>query len=104
MPMYFTIVVPVYNNSNTLQRVFQHVRDNFQGLQHNYEIVFVNDGSSDESLQTLLKLREQHDNISIVSLAKNYTQTIAVLVGFKYAKGDFLIVISADLQEEEQVI
>jgi glycosyltransferase involved in cell wall biosynthesis len=86
--MYFSIIVPVYNNNNTLQKVLQHIQRNFSGLQHQYEIVFVNDGSVDESLQTLLRLRDHYDNIAVVSLSKNYNQATAVVAGFAHAEGD----------------
>lgn len=101
-----SIVIPVYRNENSLLITYQQLRDlfNFELNYYNLEIIFVNDGSDDNSLQILKKLKEQDSTIKIISFTRNFGQIAAVTAGFKYSTGDYISTISADLQDPIQLI
>ncbi len=99
--MIFSIVIPVYQNAESLPTTVSKLlslSDQLNDCQ--IELVFVNDGSTDSSLQVLSKLHLQHPNhIVIVQLTKNFGQTPAIQAGFNYVSGQCVGVISADLQD-----
>lgn len=96
-----SIVIPVFNNLNTLEITLKSIIDVLKennGLV--YEIVFVNDGSTDGSLDELLRLKNSYSEIiKCIDLSRNFGQFGALTCGFKYAVGDAVICISADLQD-----
>lgn len=102
--MDFSVIVPVYNNQATLKRVYKNITACFSSFQYTYEIVFIDDGSTDLSFEELLALKEEDNRVAIVRLQQNYNQSIAVLTGFEHASGKYIVTISADLQEEENLI
>jgi dolichol-phosphate mannosyltransferase len=69
-----------------------------------YELIFVNDASTDGSLNLLMKLNEGHGDIRIVNMSRNFGVSPCVLAGFKYAKGDVVVYMDADLQDPPEVI
>jgi len=101
-----TVVSPVYNNSESLVELNQRIQNIFIGELKDYslEIIFVNDGSKDNSLEVLTDLQEQYKNVRIVSFSRNFGQLYALLAGFRYAKGDAMVCISADLQDRPEMI
>ena len=72
--------------------------------QHEYEIIFVDDGSKDGSLQELLSLKEQDSRIKVITFTRNFGQMAALLAGFKEATGDAVVNISADLQDPVELV
>ncbi len=96
-----SIVVPVYNNQPTLEETCRQIievhKASFSDLA--LEILFVNDGSKDNSWDELLRLKERYpEKVSLLHLSRNFGQLGALLAGFKCAKGDAVICVSADLQ------
>jgi dolichol-phosphate mannosyltransferase len=71
---------------------------------YRYEIIFVNDGSADNSLKELISIKEIDSNVKIINFSRNFGQLYAILAGFDYADGDFIINISADLQDPVEII
>lgn len=105
--MKISFVVAVYHNEGALSKTHEKIRSVFDsGLtqQHEYEIVFVDDGSKDESLREVLSLREQDSRVKIITFTRNFGQMAAMLAGFKEATGDAVINISADLQDPVELI
>ena len=104
--MKISFVVPVYHNEGALTKTHEKIRAVFASdlTQHNYEIVFVDDGSKDNSLKEILQLKEQDPNIKALSFTRNFGQMSAMLAGFKEASGDAVINISADLQDPVELI
>ena len=107
MKRLLSICIPVYKNAESLEilvKQIQHVTSEFSS-ELNIEIVFVDDGSTDNSWEILLKLREKYPNeISIYKLSRNFGQLSAMLATFQFAKGDALISMSADLQDPTELI
>jgi dolichol-phosphate mannosyltransferase len=66
---------------------------------HTYELIFVNDGSKDNSLKELLSLKEKNPNVKVINFSRNFGQMAAILAGWKFAKGDAVINMAADLQD-----
>lgn len=104
--MKISFVVAVYHNEGALTKTHEKIRTVFASdlAQHEYEIVFVDDGSKDGSLREILALREQDPNVKVLTFTRNFGQMAAMLAGFKEATGDAVINISADLQDPVELI
>ncbi|MGL4392696.1 MAG: glycosyltransferase family 2 protein [Fusobacteriaceae bacterium] len=100
-----TIMVPVYNEEEVLPLLYNRVQEVMKKLpSYDYEILFINDGSSDDSLKIIKELRAKNKNISYVNLSRNFGKEIAMMGGFDHAKGDCTIIIDADLQDPPELI
>lgn len=94
-----SFVIPCYRSELTLERVVEEVRTAMAGLkQYSYEIVLVNDCSPDHTLQVIRTLCEKYDNITGVSLARNFGQHAALMAGFRHVTGDIIICLDDDGQ------
>ncbi|MDO9253863.1 MAG: glycosyltransferase family 2 protein [Bacteroidales bacterium] len=104
--MKISFVVAVYYNEGALTKTYDKIQSVFSNelAHHEYEIIFVDDGSEDGSLQEILSLREQDPRVKIISFTRNFGQMAAMLAGFKEASGDAIINISADLQDPVELI
>jgi glycosyltransferase involved in cell wall biosynthesis len=104
--MKISFVVAVYHNEGAISRTHEKIRSVFaEGLSdHEYEIVFVDDGSKDGSLIEILQLRENDSQVKGITFTRNFGQMAAMLAGFKEASGDAIINISADLQDPVELI
>ena len=103
----YSIVIPVYFNEGALTNTFNELRDQvlLANPQYTAEIVFVDDGSGDDSLGELLRLREQNpDLIRVVKLTRNFGQVNAMMAGFSQARGRCIVSISADGQDPAELI
>ena len=104
--MKISFVVAVYHNEGAISKTHEKIRALFSKelAAHEYEIVFVDDGSKDGSLQEILRLKEQDPRIKAIAFTRNFGQMAAMLAGFKEATGDAVINISADLQDPIELI
>ena len=100
----FSIVVPVYNAEKTLRELYNRVNETFVKMNKSFEMIFVNDCSKDHSLDELNKLKEIYDNITIIELSRNAGQQNALISGFQYCSGDFIVTIDDDLQNPPEEI
>jgi polyisoprenyl-phosphate glycosyltransferase len=97
-----SIVVPVYFNSQSLPLFAKEVESfekELEARQFRLELIFVNDGSTDESLAELVKIKEARPATKLISLARNFGAVAASKTGFKYVTGDVFTILSADLQD-----
>jgi glycosyltransferase involved in cell wall biosynthesis len=99
-----SIVVPVFNEEESLPHFFAELTKNLLKLKKAYEIVFVDDGSSDNSLEILKSLLKENKNISIFSFRKNRGKAEALTFGFQKAKGEYIVTLDADLQDKPEEI
>ncbi len=99
----YSIVVPAYNEEQTLQIFYDTVTPIFDGLQEAYEMIFVNDGSRDKTMEILKKLAEQDERVKVCSFARNFGQQAALLCGLEMTKGQAVIAMDADLQDPPEV-
>jgi dolichol-phosphate mannosyltransferase len=101
-----SVVVPIYNEQATLAELYRRLT---QVLSHDladlaYEIVFVNDGSSDASFQILIKLHAEDPAVKVVTLSRNFGHQAALTAGLEYAKGDAVVCMDGDGQDPPEVI
>jgi len=99
-----SLVVPVYNEADNIEAFFARAVASLETLQANWEIVFVNDGSKDQTLMLLLQLREQDSRVRIVDLSRNFGKEIALTAGLMHASGEVVVSTDADLQHPPELI
>lgn len=98
--MEISVVVPVYNEVDNVERLYDEIDRSLRTLNRPYEILFVDDGSRDGSLEKLRGIRESDQNVKLISFRKNFGQTAALSAGFDHAEGEVVITMDADLQND----
>jgi undecaprenyl-phosphate 4-deoxy-4-formamido-L-arabinose transferase len=101
---FLSIVIPVYNEEDNLPELERRLLPSLARLAKSFEIVLVDDGSRDRSLELMLAMRERHREIVVRSFARNFGQHAAVMAGFEAARGDFVVTLDADLQNPPEEI
>ncbi len=96
----FSIIVPVYNEEDNIQILFHEILVVMEQLSRPWELIFVDDGSSDASLNVMKKLAQQCNMVRYISFANNCGQSAAFGIGFKHARGQYCITMDADLQND----
>jgi glycosyltransferase involved in cell wall biosynthesis len=99
-----SVVTPVYNEEAGLAGLHERLSATLIALGETYEIIYVNDGSRDRSLERLHALRCADPSVSIVDLSRNFGKEVAVTAGLDHARGDAVVVIDSDLQDPPEVI
>lgn len=100
-----TIVIPFFNEEMVLEQLYNRLeRLTKQCSKYRFDFLFVNDGSQDQSVPIVLKLKEKDSRIALLDLSRNYGKETAMLAGIDYAKGDALVIIDADLQQPPEMI
>ncbi len=100
-----SILIPCYNEEKTLPLLYPELVKLMEGLpNYEWEIMFVNDGSGDNTLQLLQQLRQQDKRINYVDLSRNFGKEVAMLAGFDYVTGDCMVIVDADLQDPPALI
>lgn len=103
--MKLSIVVPVYYNEDNLHPLYDDIKKKIiDVINYQYEIVFVNDGSKDRSLEVLKELSAKDNNIKVISLSRNFGSHAAILCGLSHSTGDCAVVKAADIQEPTELI
>lgn len=97
-----SIVVPLYNEAENLGELYREIKASCEKLSKTYEIIFVDDGSQDQSCEILRDINKKDEKVKIIRLRKNFGQTSALSAGFDYAKGDVVISLDADLQNDPE--
>lgn len=95
-----SVVIPVYNEEENLPLLWTELRAVLTGLGHPFEVVFVDDGSRDRSAEIIRGFREQDPRVRLVRLKANAGETAATDAGFKAARGAWVVVMDADLQND----
>ena len=100
-----TILIPCYNEEASLPALYEALRQLMDGTpQYEWEVLLVNDGSRDNTIETMRQLRQQDQRICYVSLSRNFGKENAMLAGFDYATGDCMVIMDADLQHPPTLI
>ncbi len=94
-----SIVVPVLDEQDNITPLYEQITQLLDGG-HNYEILFVDDGSSDNSLEILKKLHDSDSRVRVILFRKNFGQTAALSAGFTHARGSIIVALDADLQND----
>jgi dolichol-phosphate mannosyltransferase len=103
MPV-ISVVAPVFNEEETLPEFYRRVRAVMDGMGEPWELVLVDDGSSDGSFRIARELYEQDSRVRVVRFARNFGHQIAITAGMDYARGDAVVTIDSDLQDPPEVI
>ena len=102
--MDISVIVPLYNEAESLPVLHDWIERVMQENHYTYEILFINDGSSDNSWQVIQALREKNANVHGICFRRNYGKSAALYCGFEAAKGDVVITMDADLQDSPDEI
>ncbi len=94
-----SLIIPCYNEEESLQKFYDAAIPVLQGLDCDYELIFVNDGSKDGTLEILRSLAEGDNHVSYLSFSRNFGKEAAMYAGFCHALGDYVAVMDADLQD-----
>jgi glycosyltransferase involved in cell wall biosynthesis len=99
-----SVVVPLYNEAESLPELFTRLQDVLKRAGKPFEIIFVDDGSTDQSFKALTLIREKHAHVKVVRFRRNFGKSAALSVGFKEAQGQIVITLDADLQDDPEEI
>jgi len=102
--MDISIVVPLYNEDESLPKLFEWIERVMNENKYSYEVIFVNDGSTDKSWEVIESLQNQSANVRGIKFRHNYGKSPALYCGFRAAKGDVVITMDADLQDSPDEI
>jgi glycosyltransferase involved in cell wall biosynthesis len=96
-----SLIVPVYNEEENLPLLFNAVEEALKSIKHSWEIVFVDDGSRDKSLDVLASLVDRDpDHVHVVVFRRNFGQTAAIAAGIDHSQGDIIVLLDADMQND----
>ena len=101
---FLSLVIPVFNEQEVLKDSFDRMDAAMQKTGYAYEIIYVNDGSRDHTLDQLRELANGHKQVKVLSFSRNFGHQLAVTCGMDAAKGDALIIIDVDLQDPPELI
>jgi glycosyltransferase involved in cell wall biosynthesis len=99
-----SVVVPIYNEEPLLDELLKRTIQAIDSFIDDYEIIFVDDGSTDNSLQKLLSFRKENLKLKILTLSRNFGHQAAFTAGLKYAKGDLVAMMDGDLQDPPELL
>ena len=100
----FTVIAPIYNELENIPELYPRIRDVMDQTGEPWELILVDDGSSDGSTEVIRKLAENDSRVRPVIFARNFGHQIAVTAGVDYSRGDAVVIIDADLQDPPEVI
>ncbi|MCX6138621.1 MAG: glycosyltransferase family 2 protein [Ignavibacteriales bacterium] len=96
----YSVVIPLFNEEESLRDLSEQLKVVLTRLGGRYEIIFIDDGSTDNSFRVLRDLHFKNKRIKVISFRRNYGKSAALMVGFQKAQGDFVITMDADLQDD----
>ena len=100
-----TIIVPAYNEEESLPFLYERLTKLIDNIKnYKFEVLFVNDGSKDKTLEIIKEIRQKDKRYCYVNLSRNFGKEVAMMAGLDYAKGDAVIFIDADLQDPPELI
>ncbi len=103
-PLAISIIIPIYNEAQNIpliyQRIVQVMADASKSYQDSYEILFIDDGSTDDSFKICLKILENDPRIRAVQFRRNFGKTAALQAGFSLSRGAYVVTIDGDMQED----
>lgn len=95
-----SVVIPLYNEEESLKELHQQLRSTLQRMRVRYELLFVDDGSTDRSFNVLRDLKRFDGRVKIIRFRRNYGKSAALAIGFEKAQGTYVVTMDADLQDD----
>ncbi len=102
--MKLSVVIPLYNEEENVQLLHERLKEVLDEIPGGYEIIYVDDGSSDATLRLLEEIQQRDGHVVVLSFRRNFGQTAAFAAGFDYAQGDVVVTMDGDLQNEPKDI
>jgi len=99
-----SVIIPTFNEGENLRSLYTQLKFVLEHIDKTYEIIFVDDGSSDNSFSILARLHQKDGNIRVIQFRKNFGKSAALSAGFNYARGEIIITMDADLQDDPREI
>lgn len=100
----YSVIVPMYNEEAVIQETYRRIKHVMRELSEPYELIFVNDGSSDRSADMIKDYSSTDESVILVDLSRNFGHQLAITAGMDYAIGDAVIILDADLQDPPELI
>lgn len=100
----YSFIIPIYNEEETISELYARISAVMNQMDGLVELIFVNDGSQDQSLRMIRALRQQDSRVCYLNLARNFGHQIAVTAGLNFARGKAVVILDADLQDPPELI
>ena len=97
-----SLIVPCYNEAQNVDAFYDRCLQVFEPAE--FEVIFVNDGSKDDTYKKLQHLHEEYSNVLVVNFSRNFGKEAAIYAGLHYATGTYLSIIDADLQQDPEIV
>jgi len=95
-----SVIIPVFNEEGNIQPLYREIRGALEGLGVEYEILAIDDGSNDDSFAVLKRVHEEDPRLRVIRFRRNFGQTAAFAAGFDVARGEMIVTLDADLQND----
>lgn len=102
--MELSIIIPIYNEEGNLNLLYERISKVAGGITDRYELIFINDGSKDNSLPMVMALAAKDEHVRYINFSRNFGHQIAVTAGIDHCKGEAVAIIDADLQDPPELI
>lgn len=102
--MKLSIVTTLYKSSPYVDEFYERISKEAQKITDNYEIIFVDDGSPDDSLQKCITLHQQDKKVTVIELSRNFGHHKAIMIGLSHTQGFFVFLIDVGLEEEPELL
>jgi len=102
--IYLSIVIPIYNEKENVLMLCRELEKTLNGMSEKYEVLLIDDGSTDGTFEELKKIHQKNKLFKIISFRRNFGQTSAISAGFDFAEGEVIITLDADLQNDTRDI
>jgi len=100
----YSVVIPIFNEEETLGELWKRLHNVLGQLEGSSEVIFINDGSKDSSLEILIELNQKYPEIKIINLSRNFGHQCALSAGIDQANGNAVVLMDGDLQDSPEAI
>ena len=98
--MDISVVIPVYNEAQSLPALHEQIKRNLEAIGGSYEIILVDDGSTDDSFQVMSRIHQQDEHVKVIQFRRNFGKAAGLAAGFAEAQGETIFTLDADLQDD----
>ena len=102
--MKISVVVPCYNEEESVGLFYKEMSSVAEKMEYEFEYIFVNDGSKDNTLEILMELSSRDERVKYISFSRNFGKESAIYAGFSKASGDYVVMMDADLQDPPKLL
>ena len=99
-----SVIIPIFNEERIILELYQRLKENVSHISENFEFIFLNDGSTDNSLLTLIQLSKEDSRVFYINFSRNFGHQIAVSAGLEFCQGEAVVIIDGDLQDPPELI